>query len=91
MKREAGNIGDLMAACICMLLMTVLLVAYMDSVRLLDEKTEINQIARKYIPCQLQQRLFETLSPYVPVAFRQRIRHINTRLDLDLQRMVYQL
>lgn len=49
MKKEAGNIGDLMAACICMLLMTVLLIAYMDSVRLLDEKTEINQIARKYI------------------------------------------
>lgn len=49
MKKEKGNIGDLMAACICMLLMTVLLVAYMDSVRLVDEKTEINQIARKYI------------------------------------------
>lgn len=49
MKREAGSIGDLLAACICMLLMTVLLVAYMDSVRLIEEKTEINQIARKYI------------------------------------------
>lgn len=49
MKKEKGNIGDLMAACICMLLMTVLLVAYMDSVRLIDEKTEINQIARQYI------------------------------------------
>lgn len=49
MKKEKGNIGDLMAAGICMLLMTVLLAAYMDSVRLVDEKTEINQIARKYI------------------------------------------
>ncbi len=49
MKKEKGNIGDLMAAGICMLLMTVLLVTYMDSVRLVDEKTEINQIARKYI------------------------------------------
>lgn len=49
MRKERGSIGDLMAACICMLMMTVLLVAYMDSVRLVDEKTEINQIARKYI------------------------------------------
>lgn len=49
MKKEEGSIGDLMAACICMLLMTVLLVSYMDSVRLVNEKTEINQIARKYI------------------------------------------
>lgn len=49
MKKEPGNIGDMMAVCICMLLMTVLLAAYMDSVRLLHEKTEINQIARKYI------------------------------------------
>lgn len=49
MKKEKGNIGDLMAASICMLLMTLLLVSYMDSVRLVDEKTEIDQIARKYI------------------------------------------
>lgn len=49
MKREGGSIGDLAAACVCMLLMTLLLVSYMDSVRLVDEKTEINQIARKYI------------------------------------------
>lgn len=49
MKKEEGSIGDLLAACICMLLMTVLLVVYMDNVRLIEEKTEINQIARKYI------------------------------------------
>ncbi|MCM1191536.1 MAG: hypothetical protein NC123_09285 [Butyrivibrio sp.] len=49
MKKEKGSIGDLLAACICMVLMTLLLVSYMDSVRLVDEKTEINQIARKYI------------------------------------------
>lgn len=49
MKKEAGSIGDLLAVCICMILMTVLLAAYMDSVRLIAEKTEINQIARKYI------------------------------------------
>lgn len=49
MKKEAGNVGDFMAACICVLLMSVLLLTYMDSVRLIDEKAEVNQIARKYI------------------------------------------
>lgn len=49
MKKEAGNVGDFMAACICMLMMSALLLSYMDSVRLIDRKTEINQIARKYI------------------------------------------
>ena len=49
MKKETGNVGDFLAAGICMLMLTVLLLAYMDSMRLIDEKTEINQIARKYI------------------------------------------
>lgn len=49
MKRESGNIGDFMAAGICMLMLTALLLAYMDSIRLIDEKAEVNQIARKYI------------------------------------------
>lgn len=49
MKREKGSVGDFMAACICMLMMSALLLSYMDSVRLIDRKTEINQIARKYI------------------------------------------
>lgn len=38
-----------MAACLCMLMMSVLLLSYMDSVHLMDDKAEINQIARKYI------------------------------------------
>lgn len=38
-----------MAACICILLMTFLLVAFMDSLRVINAKTEVNQIARKYI------------------------------------------
>lgn len=38
-----------MAACICILMLTVLLTAYMDSVRLIDEKADMGQIARKYI------------------------------------------
>lgn len=49
MKKEKGNVGDLMAAGVCLLLMTILLVSYIDSVRLINDKAEINQIARKYI------------------------------------------
>lgn len=49
MKKEAGNVGDFMMVCVCMLMLTVLLTAYMDSARLIDEKAEMNQIARKYI------------------------------------------
>ena len=49
MKKEEGNVGDFMAVCVCMLMLTLLLVSYMDSIRLIDEKAEINQIARKYI------------------------------------------
>lgn len=49
MKKEEGNIGDLMAAGVCILLMTILLVSYIDSIRLINEKAEVNQIARKYI------------------------------------------
>ncbi|MCM1026195.1 MAG: hypothetical protein NC432_07150 [Roseburia sp.] len=49
MKKEAGNVGDFMMVCICMLMLTALLTAYMDSAGLIDEKAEVNQIARKYI------------------------------------------
>lgn len=49
MRKEKGNIGDLMAAGVCILLMTILLVSYIDSVRMINDKAEINQIARKYI------------------------------------------
>lgn len=41
--------GDLLAAGLCMLAMTVLLLSYMDNVQLIYQKTAVNQIARKYI------------------------------------------
>ncbi|MCM1188357.1 MAG: hypothetical protein NC541_03560 [bacterium] len=49
MKREEGNVGDFMMVCVCMLMLTALVTAYMDSARLIEEKTQMNQIARKYI------------------------------------------
>lgn len=49
MRQEKGSIGDIMAAGICMLAMTVLMLSYMDQVWLIHQKTEVSQIARQYI------------------------------------------
>ena len=49
MKRERGNIGDLMVSGICLLAMTVVMLAYLDSAGLIHQKTQVSQIARKYI------------------------------------------
>ena len=38
-----------MAACICMLAMTVLMMAYMDNAGLISRKAAVGQLARKYI------------------------------------------
>ncbi len=34
---------------LCMLAMTVVMLSYMDSVQLIQQKSEVNQLARKYI------------------------------------------
>ncbi|MDE6924875.1 MAG: hypothetical protein K2P59_06375 [Acetatifactor sp.] len=49
MRQERGSIGDIMAAGICMLAMTVLMLSYLANVRLIHQKTEVSQIARQYI------------------------------------------
>ena len=49
MKQEKGSIADIMSAGICMLAMTVLMLAYMDNVWLIHRKAEVSQIARQYI------------------------------------------
>lgn len=49
MKKESGNIGDYMATGICMLLLTVLVIAFLERISLIETKQEVNQIARKYI------------------------------------------
>ncbi len=49
MKREKGSIGDIFSAGICMIAMTVLMLAYMDNVWLIHQKTQVGQIARQYI------------------------------------------
>lgn len=49
MKKEKGNVGDLMAAGLCILAMTVVMMAYLENARLIQQKMAISQIARKYI------------------------------------------
>ncbi len=49
MKKEAGSIGEFMAAGISLLALTAILAAYLNSVQIINEKSEIDQIARKYI------------------------------------------
>ena len=49
MKKCAGNIGDILTTGICILAMTAVMVSYMDSVALIQQKTQVGQIARKFI------------------------------------------
>ena len=46
---QRGNVGDLMLTGVCMLAMTVMMLAYMNSLELLEQKREVGQLARKYI------------------------------------------
>ena len=49
MKREEGSVADIMAAGLCMLAMTVVMLAYLGNVRIIYQRTQIGQIAREYI------------------------------------------
>ena len=48
-KHRKGSVVDVMSVGICVIAMTVLMLAYMGSVQLLNSKSQIDQIARKYI------------------------------------------
>lgn len=70
MRKEAGSVGDLISAALCMLAMTILLNHYLECVRLIQQKMEISQVARKYIlqmetvgslPEEARQRLCDEL------------------------------
>lgn len=49
MKRQKGNVGSLLTAGLCVLAMTVVMLSYMENVSLIQQKTEVSQLARKYI------------------------------------------
>ncbi len=49
MKKEQGNIGELLAAGLCIVAMTVLMFSYLNFVKVFQQKEHVGQIARKYI------------------------------------------
>ena len=49
LKKESGNVGDVMFTCIGMLAMTALMMAYMGSAGLIFQKAAVSQLARKYL------------------------------------------
>lgn len=49
MKKENGTVADLMAAGLCMLAMMVVVFSYMGNMRMIDQREQVSQIARKYI------------------------------------------
>lgn len=48
-KTEKGSVLDVLSAGMCVLAMTVLMLAYSGNIGLMNQKAQINQIARKYI------------------------------------------
>lgn len=49
MKKQNGNIADLLVTGICVLAMTAVMSSYLDCVRLIKQKTDVSQLARRYI------------------------------------------
>lgn len=49
MKKQKGSVANLLMTGICILAMTVVMTVYMDCVELVRRKTEVSQLARKYI------------------------------------------
>lgn len=49
MKKQKGNIGDLLTTGICILAMCVILLQFFNCVGLIEQKMKVGQLARKYI------------------------------------------
>ena len=47
--KRSGNVADVLTVGICVITMTIIMMAYMGSVQMLDRKAQIDQVARKYI------------------------------------------
>ncbi len=49
LRCRKGTVADVMSAGICVIAMAVLMLAFAGSIRLLNSKSQIDQLARKYI------------------------------------------
>ncbi len=79
-SRRKGSIMNVLAACICILTMTIIMAAFMGSAGLLNSKAEISQIARKYI---LRMETVGYLTGNDKVELSQELTEIGV-VDLDL-------
>jgi hypothetical protein len=48
-QSKRGSVAEVMNVGICMIAMTVMMMAYFGSIQMMDKKAQIDQIARKYI------------------------------------------
>lgn len=81
LKKESGNVGDVMFTCIGMLAMTALMMAYMGSAGLIFQKAAVSQLARKYI---LKMETVGELLPEDEVALQQELTELGvTEITLD--------
>lgn len=81
MKRERGSVADIMAAGLCMLAMTVVMLAYIGNAGLINTKASVNQIARKYI---LRMETTGQLTDADQIALVQELENVGvTELDLE--------
>jgi len=48
-SKQQGSVADLAGTCLCILGMSIIMLAYMENVALIQQKAMICQIARKYI------------------------------------------
>ncbi len=48
-NRQRGNVANIMVTGIFVLAMTVVMLAFLEDMRLIERKTEVNQLARRYI------------------------------------------
>ncbi len=49
MKKEQGNVANIMVTGIFILAMLTIMLAFMDNIQLIQQKAEIDQLARRYI------------------------------------------
>ena len=81
LKKESGNVGDVMFTCIGMLAMTALMMAYMGSAGLIFQKAAVSQLARKYI---LKMETVGELLPEDEIALQQELTELGvTEITLD--------
>ena len=48
-KKEPGNIGELLTMGLCVLVLTVVMLSYMENVQMIGKKAAIGQLARGYL------------------------------------------